>query len=375
MKKKLLIDAISTSSGGAISHLYFLLDNFDQQKYFEYVEVHVPFETMCKLPRNNKIKYVFYKKLEKFLIFRIFWQVVILNLTLIFKKFDAIFITGGSHFIFYKNNVVTISQNLLPFVDKEVKKYFFELFYFKLILLKITQSISFKFSKGIIFLHKYSKKIILNQIGKVNKKTKIIPHCINLNLKIIKNTINKKIRIIYVSNIDYYKNHAFIISAMNELYAEQPELKKKIFFEFYGNEYRPARINLDFLLEKSKDIQKNFKFCGHVDKKKIYKNKKGYSTISLFSSSCENFSVSLLEAFYIGLPILCVSLQPMRSVIQNYAHFYKHNSKKDFKKQLLNLIDNLKSIRNNKKNKKKFLINYHPKLIALKTYKFLHQMV
>ena len=53
--KKLLIDAISTNSGGAISHLKSLLEHFDSQKRFDKVEVHVPFETIKLLPKNKKI--------------------------------------------------------------------------------------------------------------------------------------------------------------------------------------------------------------------------------------------------------------------------------------------------------------------------------
>ena len=43
--KKLLIDAISTNSGGAISHLKNLLLNFKNQNYFEKVDVFLPENT------------------------------------------------------------------------------------------------------------------------------------------------------------------------------------------------------------------------------------------------------------------------------------------------------------------------------------------
>ena len=63
----------------------------------------------------------------------------------------------------FKKPVVTISQNLLPFSKNEIKKYFFSSFYLKLKLLGFTQSLSFKLSEGVIFLHKYSKKFILKK--------------------------------------------------------------------------------------------------------------------------------------------------------------------------------------------------------------------
>ena len=43
--KRLLIDAISTNSGGAISHLKNILINFNNQKYFQKVDVFLPKKT------------------------------------------------------------------------------------------------------------------------------------------------------------------------------------------------------------------------------------------------------------------------------------------------------------------------------------------
>ncbi|MDA7805950.1 glycosyltransferase [Candidatus Pelagibacter sp.] len=77
-------------------------------------------------------------------------------------------------------------------------------------------------------------------------------------------------------------------------------------------------------------------------KKTVYSNKKGYNTIFLFASSCENFSVSLIEGMSKGFPILCVDLQPMKSVLGNTALFYKHNSYKDFNDQFLKILSSHK---------------------------------
>ena len=157
--KRLLIDAISTNSGGAISHLNIILKNFQSQNFFSEVYVHLPYKTMLLMPKSKKIKYTYNRFFEKNLILRICWQVIFLNLLIKIKKYNSIFVTGSSHFLL-SNNVVTISQNLLPFTKTEVDRYFFSLFYIKLKILKLTQIISFKLSRGIIFLHKYSKKKI-----------------------------------------------------------------------------------------------------------------------------------------------------------------------------------------------------------------------
>jgi glycosyltransferase involved in cell wall biosynthesis len=371
--KKLLIDAISTSSGGAISHLNIILRNFENQNFFSHVNVHLPYKTMLQMPKNKKIHYTYNRIFERYLILRIIWQILYLNVFIRFKKFNCIFVTGSSHFLI-ASNVVTISQNLLPFTQIETDRYFFSLFYVKLLLLKFTQKISFKLSKGVIFLHKYSKKKILEHLPNFNSHITIIAHSVHLNFKKIKYQNFKKFRIIYVSNIDFYKNQIFIIDAINDLFSLKPKLKEKIIVEFYGNSYPKALQQMKYKIDSVKNSNQNFKYFGLVKKDKIYKNKKGYNTISLFASSCENFSVSLIESIVAGLPILCVNLQPMKSVLGSAGFFYNHNSKKSFQRQLLNLMLNRKEIKKKIYTSRSHIKKYLPEDIAFKTYKFLYKM-
>lgn len=374
MKKKfLLIDAISTNSGGAISHLKNLLNNFNNQSYFDEVEVHLPYKTMLQMPKNKKIHYTCNIFFEKFLLLRVIWQVIYLNIFIRFKRFQCIFVTGSSHFLI-TDNVVTISQNLLPFVDNEVDRYFFSFFYIKLLLLKFTQKISFKLSKGVIFLHKYSKAKILKQLPNFNKRTAIIAHSVNLDHNISKYENKKKFRIIYISNIDFYKNQIFLIDAVNDFFYRYPKFKEKIIVEFYGNFYLKALQEMKDKINSIKNGDKIFKYFGLVKKEKIYKNKKRYSNISVFASSCENFSVSLIESMAAGLPILCVDLQPMKSVLGKGGFFYNHNSKKNFQKQLLNMLLNKKKINEKISTYEAHIKKYLPETIAIKTYNFLYRM-
>jgi len=328
---------------------------------------------MLQMHKSKEIHYTYNKFFEKFLLLRVIWQVIYLNIFIRFKKFKCIFVTGSSHLLI-TDNVVTISQNLLPFVDNEVDRYFFSLFYIKLLLLKFSQKIAFKLSKGVIFLHKYSKAKILKQFPNFNKRTVIIAHSVNLDHNIVKYENNKKFRIIYISNIDFYKNQVFLIDSVNDFFYRYPRFKEKIIVEFYGNFYLKALEEMKDKINSIKNGDKNFKYFGLVKKEKIYKNKKGYSNISVFASSCENFSVSLIESMAVGLPILCVNLQPMKSVLGKGGFFYNHNSKKDFQKQLLNMLLNKKKINVKISTYATHIKKYLPETIALKTYIFLHRM-
>ena len=171
----------------------------------------------------------------------------------------------------FADNIVTISQNLLPFSKKEVDRYFFSIFFIKLKILNFTQKISFKLSKGIIFLHQFSKTKIVSQVPNIRKiKSKIIGHSINLNFKAIKYKKLDKFRLIYVSNVDYYKNQIFLIEAINDLFIKKPYLKK-IIVEFYGGNYPKALRDMNDKISSITNGDKNFKYLGLVKKKKFSK--------------------------------------------------------------------------------------------------------
>lgn len=373
MKRKLLIEAISSSAGGSLVHLKNILNNFEKQNFFNQIDVLIPKKSIKFMPKKKNINYIYNSFLEKNLVLRIIWQVLYLNIFIRFRNYNCIFVTGSSHFLLSKN-VVTISQNLLPFTENEVKKYFLSFFYFKLRLLKLTQIISFKLSRGIIFLHKYSKNEILKFVKSTKAKIEVIAHSVDLKRKHINRLNHKKFRFIYISNIDYYKNQDFIIDTLVDLFEKKPVLSNKIYVEFYGNYYLPALKNMNFKISLLGKNKKNFKYFGLLPREKIYKYKKGFTTISLFSSSCENFSVSLIESMAIGIPILCVNLQPMKSVLGNSAFYYNYKSKKSFQNQVLNIINKNSSYNSKVKAALIKSKKYNTTSMAIKTFNFLKKM-
>ena len=75
----------------------------------------------------------------------------------------------------------------------------------------------------------------------------------------------------------------------------------------------------------------------------------------------------------VGLPILCVNLQPMKSVLGKSGFYYNHNSKKSFQKELLNIMKK-KKIMNKVSRSIVHRKKYMPEVMAFKTYKFLYKM-
>ena len=75
-----------------------------------------------------------------------------------------------------------------------------------------------------------------------------------------------------------------------------------------------------------------------------------------------------------GYPILCVDLQPMKSVLSNSALFYKNGSIDSFQKNLLKMLSEKKFQKklSNKVYKRSKTFNNNS--IAKKTYSFLIQI-
>ena len=51
-----------------------VLRNFEKQKLFSKVYVHLPYKTMLQMPKSNKIHYTYNKIFERYLLFRIIWH-------------------------------------------------------------------------------------------------------------------------------------------------------------------------------------------------------------------------------------------------------------------------------------------------------------
>lgn len=365
------IDAISTNSGGAIEHLKNLLQNFDKQKKFVKCFVFTQKKTLRFLPKKKNIIYIT-SALAINLFTRVFWQTFVLNSQLKFYNIDILFVTGGSFITNFKP-IVSISQNLLPFDNKQTDKYKYSLFFFKLKILKKVLINSFNNANGVIFLTNFSKnKIIPKLYFFTKKKIAIIPHSVIQKKKyIVKNY--KKFEFFYVSNIDSYKNQDFLIKAFDNFFKKHTDYQNKIKVSFYGSSYKPALDKFNKLLKKSK-FSKSYNYHGLITKKKIYRSSKNYERIFLFSSSCENFSVSLLEGMAHGFPILCCNLNPMKDVLGKSALFYKNNSIEDFEKKLLIIIKNFDLRKKISKYSFKLSKKYGTNKIAKQTYKFIYEV-
>ena len=174
------IDASNINSGGGITHLIALLDEISENDAI-HIKIWAPALTLSKIKDTFFIEKFNNHYLNSNNFFRFFFQIFLLNKELKKNKCEILFVPGGTYLGSFKP-FVTMCRNMLPFEKKERDRYRYSLKYFKLLLLRTLQLITFKNANGIIFLSNYAQKKIFNMIPKnlkFEEKTQIIPHGIN----------------------------------------------------------------------------------------------------------------------------------------------------------------------------------------------------
>jgi glycosyltransferase involved in cell wall biosynthesis len=362
------IDASHTQAGGAISHVRNLLKNLDLKKYsIDKIYVFIPKKTSKLLPNNNNIIYVNNYFINGNLFLKIFWQIFFLKKQLRKNKCNILLVTGGYFFINF-NPIVSISQNILPFYKREVRKFFPSFFYFKLIILNFFLKKSFLKANKVIFLSKHSKYFISKEIGG-NIKSVIIGHCLSDDLiKNLKKTNAKKntkssIRIIFISDIIFYKNHKNVLLALSLL---RDTYNIKLFC--FGSYEKSSFTDFNNLRNQI-DPERKYIFYRSLKHNTLLRMIK-CSDIFLYSSYCESFPVSIMEGMASGKPMLVSNTPVFKEILRSNAIYFNIDSLEDLKSKLIKIINlplNKKKL-NNKKNYQLLLTKYSQKLVREKTF-------
>lgn len=323
MKKIIIgIDASNIRGGGGITHLVEIMNSMSELQYINNIIIWGNNKLLDKIIDNKLIKKNSNKFINGNFLYRLFWQIFLLGNFAKKNNCDILFIPGTSFTTSFRP-IVTMSQNLLPFEKKEYLRYRFSIMYFKLLLLKTIQKSSLFKSTGVIFLTNYAAKII-NTKNSINNY-KIIPHGIGINF--FTNPKNQKnisdysflnpFRIIYVSNIDFYKHQWNVAKAVSYLRDEGYPIR----LDMYGPSYKPAfkilsrtldllDVNREYLIYAGAKPHNEISKCIHK------------SDLFLFASSCENLPNVLLEGMASGLPILSSNLGPMPEILEDAGLFF-----------------------------------------------------
>ena len=175
---RLGIDASNLRDGGGITHLQGMLGAVQPHKFgITRVTIWAGYETLRQLPEAVWLERAHDPLLDQPLPARIWWQKTRLP-QLARQHCDVLFAPGG---ICGKgfHPVITMSRNLLPFELKELFRYGVSILTAKLLLLRVTQSASYRQADGVIFLSEYARAKVRRAV-RLGGQQLVIPHGINL---------------------------------------------------------------------------------------------------------------------------------------------------------------------------------------------------
>ena len=165
------IDGSNIKSDGGIVHLSELINNINKinQKKISKIIIWGDLNLLSNIKNSSILNKIKLNNISRNLFVRFYWQYFIFPRELVKKRCDIALIPGG---IFFNKKIKTVSifQNILPFMSKDIQKYGI-LERIKLYTQKKLYIHSFNNSDGLIFLSKFSKKI-LKKFVNINKKKK-----------------------------------------------------------------------------------------------------------------------------------------------------------------------------------------------------------
>jgi len=335
------IDATNLRQGGGVTHLVELLAAAEPtRKGIERVVIWGGSQTLAAIADRPWLEKRQPAELDRGLLQRTWWQHRQLSKEAVSERCDLLFVPGGS-FAGQFRPVVTMSQNLLPFEWKELFRYGWSVVTLKLLLLRWTQSRSFRHADGVIFLTQAAKASVLRVTGPLKAECPIIPHGLNPRFRLEPRTqrpidayhAERPYRVIYVSIIDQYKHQWHVIEAVAVLRREGWPLA----LDLVGPAYPPALHRLNAAISRFDPDGEWVRYHGAVPYLELH-DLYAQADLGLFASSCENMPNILLETMAAGLPVACSDRGPMPEVLGDAGVYFDPEQPNDIARALRELI-------------------------------------
>jgi glycosyltransferase involved in cell wall biosynthesis len=336
------IDATNVRDGGGLTYILELLTTIVPANHgISKIVIWGSSQTLAKLPYIAWLKKENPPALNKGLFVRTFWQRFKLSHAARKSQCDVLFIPGGSYKGTFKP-IVAMSQNLLPFERSELNRFGISLIWFKLNILRYTQSHSFRFADGVIFLTEYAKQAVLKVTGPLSGDTIVIAHGLSsrfrMRLKaqrpIGDYTESNPYRLLYVSSIYPYKHQWHLIEAVHILRTQGLPIK----LDLIGPAFPATLPRLKATIAKFDPEKIWVQYHGAIPYETL-NNFYAQSDLGVFASSCENMPIILLEAMASALPIACSNCGPMPEILGDSGLYFDPENPLEIAQSLRMYID------------------------------------
>jgi glycosyltransferase involved in cell wall biosynthesis len=344
MTPKLIIgiDATNLRSGGGVTHIVELLSAAELTNHgITKVIIWGGKSMLEKLPEHAWLDKISPPELNRGLLARTIWQRFKLGRVACAAQCNVLFVPGGSYAGSFRP-VVTLSQNLLPFDWRELRRFGLSWLTLKYVILRFVQANTFRSADGLIFLTCYAKETVMRIIKGTAGKTTIVPHGIDdrfvhpprEQLPINCYSVDRPFRVLYVSKIDMYKHQWQVAEAVAQL----RNIGVPLVLDMVGPAYSPAMVRLNATLDRIDPARQFLRYVGPLSHGELHA-RYAEAELCIFASSCENLPNILLEGMASGLPVACSNCGPMPEVLGDAGVYFDPEKPDDIAQALRKLID------------------------------------
>ena len=295
---------------------------------------------------NDKINLIYVSNLYSITIIRIFWMQVILPIHLINKKIDILFspmnVMPIILIISKIKKILAIHSNLLWLFPNDILgsklKFFMQ---------RLFTNISIKIADSVIVDSKTAKEELINIFPDIGWKTKYIYLGIDqekfknnndISSLVLCNKINIKKEEYFLTISSAVRYHCIeeLIIAYEKLCDQYNDIPKYLFISKNLDSKYFNKIKT--LINTSKYSEK-IVFCENIESNfipNLYEN----SSLYIFSSYCEVFGLTNLEAMSSGIPVLTSDKSAMPEICSNAAIYFNPHDPIDIKNKIVNLYYN-----------------------------------
>lgn len=333
------IDASRNRSGGARAHVIGIIGESDPRQ-FGISEVHIwSYKSLLdSIPDRPWLVKHSPIALEKSLIRQIFWQATVLGGELRKARCQILFSTDATTLCSFRPHVV-MSQDLLSFEPGMMSAYGLTGARFRLELILRIQKWGMQRAAGVIFLTKYAGTLVRLTTSGI-RTAAYIPHGVGAEFAAVSKNSKRatlrgeKIRCLYISNAEIYKNHPQVIAAAGRLVSAGHAIELTL----VGGGVGEGLERLNAAIAQYDPERRFVKTYGFVEQATLPEFL-SQADIFIFASSCENFPVTLIEAMAAGVPIACSNCGPMPEVLGNTGLYFDPLDPKTIAAAVAKLID------------------------------------
>jgi glycosyltransferase involved in cell wall biosynthesis len=333
------IDASHIRSGGGIAHLKEILQRAKPEiNKFDKIVVWSSYQTLQQLPSYDwliKSSNVF---LNKTVIHSTLWKLFKRDICVRKASCNVLFLVDSTFTRFHPS--VTICHNILPFSKDAISRFKLkERIYFN--LKKIDALSAFKSADKVIMLSNNSVDVVSHYYKEIAQKSTLIPHGFNIAFEnankigvLDKEKLNK---LIYISPLASYKPHWKVIAATYILL----DLGYNVELILVGKGLNDLKLLSDHGVVIRPEYASRLSFLGQVPNSALPKLF-SESNIFIFSSLCETFGITLVEAMSTSIPIACSNRSAMPEILRDAGVYFDPDDENDIVRCLQDIINNPK---------------------------------